>query len=115
MDLEMDERAEQCAPAAKAFHLITGSPPNQQSNPAAACPRGNCARFDTEPSLTVLVSRHPRPGTGRMHNDDVLITGTRTSTSLGNRRAAVPEPLRLQHQGERPWLIPCRRRRPPCW
>lgn len=36
MGLEIDERAELCALAAKAFHLITGSPPNLRSNPAAA-------------------------------------------------------------------------------
>lgn len=47
MGLEIDERAEQCAPAAKAFHLIRFAA-ESAFEPGCSLPRRNCARFDTD-------------------------------------------------------------------
>jgi serine/threonine protein kinase len=46
MGLEIDERAEQCAPAAEAFHLIRLAA-ESAFEPGCSLPRRSCARFDT--------------------------------------------------------------------
>ena len=113
MGLELDGRADQYALAATAFHLLTGAPPYQHSNPVAiigqhlnaAIPklsdrRPDLASFD--PALSTALAKNPNQRFSSCRDFAKALREHVAASPVGEHttRAAAPHPAPIPADGD---------------